>query len=458
MKLNKPPVTEEQNALEEYVDFLLTDLSNVTPIHGKKIINESKLDSRSESGTGNRPGELKEDKSEVSENSTPSILVAVDTFSEPEDDESTQEIVDIEIVNTEIVDTEIVDTEIENCNAEQSLNSNSMKAEKDIASFISKEIDAKESTSIVKTTTSHEFIAESEEDELKKWDAVLTKEKEIEILAKEQLEKDQLIENERRRVKELEEQKATKAHRKLLQSVEPKVEAKTQHERPAVFNQVLPQKEPDERLEKVEKLLARISLATTPSSKQSNKTNVIDTPGSTTEPEIQIENEISEETAQATFLERKITKTKDLLPDVFQTLIFKVAKLPLAVPLLKLGGIVPMNEKLDITPLVGTPDWFLGLMPHSKGNLMVVDTQRYLMPEKVKDEANEYQYLILLDNSNWALACHDVGDAKNLTQDDIRWSEKSSKRPWFGGMVVDYMSALIEVDELINMLVGNISD
>ena len=93
------------------------------------------------------------------------------------------------------------------------------------------------------------------------------------------------------------------------------------------------------------------------------------------------------------------------------------------------------------------------------GNLMVIDTQQYLRPEQVNQaqEKVSYEYLIILDNSNWALACHSVGDAKNLTSDDIRWSEKSSRRPWFAGMVVDYMSALIEVDELINMLAERIA-
>ena len=134
-----------------------------------------------------------------------------------------------------------------------------------------------------------------------------------------------------------------------------------------------------------------------------------------------------------------------------------MCKLPLAVPLIKLGGIVNVSEQ-DITPLVGTPDWFMGLVPHEKGNLMVVDTQQFLMPERKQKQPDDYQYLIILDDSLWALACHSVGDAKNLTPEDIRWSTGSSKRPWFAGMVIEYMSALIEVDRLINMLTDNVVD
>lgn len=423
MKLNKPPVTEEQTALEEYVDFLLTDLSNVTPIHTKRVNKKQEQTS------------ISKNKSESAESTSPPMIVAVDNSQK-------QEVTEVEPVES---DNQITKSQVKN---KQSLAS----IEEDVAGFITKELVPEKNELQLNTNEHHEFIPESEEDELKKWDAVLTKEKEMEILAKEQHDKEELIKKERLRNKNEHEQLTREPHKKIVTSA--KAEVNTQHERPPIFDEGLPEKEPDERLLKVEKLLARISLATKPLAKK----EPIVTPELKVEPEIQVENEISEETAQATFLQREITKTKDMLPEVFQTLIFNVEKLPLAVPLLKLGGIVPMSEEMDITPLVGTPDWFLGLMPHDKGNLMVVDTQKYLMPEQAKKESKEYQYLILLDNSNWALACHDVGDAKNLTQDDIRWSEKSSKRPWFGGMVVDYMSALIEVDELINMLAGNISE
>ena len=219
-----------------------------------------------------------------------------------------------------------------------------------------------------------------------------------------------------------------------------------------LIEEFLPHKEKDERLAGVEKLLARISLATQPKvqAKTDNKVQQSES--------VAAENEISQQAAEATFVHRDADKLKDILPDVFQTLIFKVGKMPLAVPLLKLGGIVKVSNE-DITPLVGTPDWFIGLVPNDRGNLMVVDTQSYLMPEQPRMSVEEmnYEYLILLDDSNWALACNSVGDAKNLVQDDIRWSERSSRRPWFAGMVVEYMSALIEVDELINMLADTIT-
>jgi len=223
------------------------------------------------------------------------------------------------------------------------------------------------------------------------------------------------------------------------------------------------QYEEDPRLKGVEKLLAKISLANTTKGTRFTESdlqketfsNQIDL-NKTTEKKIVIAPEITPEIVQASFLVRERDPLKKTLGDVFQTLVFEVSKLPLAVPLIKLGGIVNFDQQ-QVTPLVGTPKWFMGLLPHERGNLMVVDTQIFLMPERVHDD-KPYDFLIILDDSLWSLACHSVGDAKNLTPDDIRWSAGSSRRPWFAGMVVEYMSALLEVDKLINMLAENIVD
>jgi len=225
------------------------------------------------------------------------------------------------------------------------------------------------------------------------------------------------------------------------------------------------QQQIDPRLKSVEKLLAKISLAnvtqaisrTNESPEKKTRLSNINETDLNTQTSLAPATEISQESAQASFSLREKDSLKNTLGEVFQTLVFEVNKLLLAVPLVKLGGIVNLNQG-DITPLVGTPNWFMGLLPNERGNLMVVDTQKFLMPERTHNFERDYDFLIVLDDSLWALACHTVGDAKNLSPDDIRWSSGSSKRPWFAGMVVEYMSALVEVDKLINMLTENIVD
>jgi purine-binding chemotaxis protein CheW len=150
---------------------------------------------------------------------------------------------------------------------------------------------------------------------------------------------------------------------------------------------------------------------------------------------------------------REVARAKEVLGNQFQTLIFDVGKLPLAVPLIKLGGIHAYSEE-DITPMFGTPDWFKGLLPSEHGNIMLVDTAKFIMPEKYDEieQDLDYKYAILLDDTRWALSCSSVREAKTLSIDDIRWAQQGSKKEWFAGMVVQFMCALLEVDSLINLL------
>lgn len=470
MKLNKPPVSEEQSILEEYVGFLLTDLSNVHPLkqepQKKKQVDSSASKSR-------RISDLIDDKkldNSDSKNAVAAIEKAANESLTREEVEKT----DKENKAEPSVSKETVKQEekpkwstIEQASVKrkrkqisQSVPASSAQTQKSEATSKSQEISDKATEphsnrhkhdKNLANDIPHGFVEEEpEEEQLKKWDALITKEKEAEILAG--IEADE-IESEQAVSSLTEEADSDPLNQQKSDStVAQDPISQTQQ----IIKEYLPQEEEkDPRLANVEKLLSRISLATMPAVQPQT------TALNETEQQAKVEQtqqaEQSAEAAKATFLHRETQRSKDILPEVFQTLIFKVGKLPLAVPLLKLGGIIKISKQ-DITPLVGSPDWFLGLVPNERGNLMVVDTQKYIMPEQMPNDDEEYQYLIVLDNSNWAMACHSVGDAKNLTHDDIRWSEKSSQRPWFAGMVVDYMSALIEVDELINMLADNIVD
>ena len=63
----------------------------------------------------------------------------------------------------------------------------------------------------------------------------------------------------------------------------------------------------------------------------------------------------------------------------FECLLFDVAGLTLAVPLVCLGSIYSL-EGQELTPLFGQPEWFLGILPSQAGNLKVLDTARWVMP------------------------------------------------------------------------------
>lgn len=167
--------------------------------------------------------------------------------------------------------------------------------------------------------------------------------------------------------------------------------------------------------------------------------------------------EISEEPQVSSwFPEDHVFEREDWSEKPFQTLLFDVGGLTLALPLIKLGGIHRIND--DITPLFGKPNWFMGLTPGIEGNINVVDTARWVMPDKYQqaEEAGlDYEFVILLGDSNWGIACSTVHNAISLSPDNIRWRATTGKRPWLAGMLIDEMCALLDVDTLINLLEAN---
>ncbi len=136
----------------------------------------------------------------------------------------------------------------------------------------------------------------------------------------------------------------------------------------------------------------------------------------------------------------------------FQALFFEVAGLKVAVPLTELGGI---HQLAQINSLFGKPQWFKGVMLYREQKINVVDTARWIMPEKydaaLAEELN-YNYLIMLGTSNWGLSCETLVDTLTLEPDQIKWREQEGKRPWMAGLIKEQMCVLVDVDELINLL------
>ena len=134
----------------------------------------------------------------------------------------------------------------------------------------------------------------------------------------------------------------------------------------------------------------------------------------------------------------------------FDVLLFKVGGLSLAVPLVELGTIYPMDE--PVTPIFGQVDWFMGLMKVKGRNLATVDTAQIVMPERYQAAmADGYHLVISINQYDWGLAVDSVAHAITLNPADVRWRTERSKRPWLAGTVVDHMCALLDIGQLARM-------
>ncbi len=204
---------------------------------------------------------------------------------------------------------------------------------------------------------------------------------------------------------------------------------------------------PSEATERAAKLLEQASVSLPELELQTEPTidePAVDVPEVVTEPQEALEIEPARSPEYAPI--------HDQLESTFQALFFEVAGLTMAVPLTTLGGIHNLDK---VGPLIGKPNWFMGVMLHREEKLNVVDTAQWVMPEKYDQNLAEtlnYQYLIMLGDSPWGLASDKLVNTVTLSKDDVKWRESQGKRPWLAGMVKEKMCALVDVYQLISML------
>lgn len=135
----------------------------------------------------------------------------------------------------------------------------------------------------------------------------------------------------------------------------------------------------------------------------------------------------------------------------FDVLLFDVSGLTLAVPLIALGQIQQIDDKL--TPIFGQSDWFMGLLRGPTGNIKTVNTALFVMPEKYSETFLETARLVIsIDGLNWGLAVDSVNQPSRIHPDEVKWRTDRSKRPWLAGTVKSAMCALIDIPQMGKIL------
>ncbi|MBY6018263.1 chemotaxis protein CheW [Halomonas denitrificans] len=140
---------------------------------------------------------------------------------------------------------------------------------------------------------------------------------------------------------------------------------------------------------------------------------------------------------------------RDSLEARFQCLYFKVAGLTVAVPLQLLGGIKRVGQ---LNQLPGSAPWLMGVQVEQGCSLQVVDSARWLMPDKAKT-APEYRYMVQLGGSNWALACDTLVNAEPLEKTQVKWRQPDTgTQGYLAGIVRERMCVVLDVPATISLL------
>lgn len=182
-----------------------------------------------------------------------------------------------------------------------------------------------------------------------------------------------------------------------------------------------------------------------------------------TKPEVKIQEEVVVETETVIQAEEKKVEPEPvpLVPEwanePFQILLFEVAGLKLAVPLIELCGVIEWKD--SVTEMPGHADFYMGILRHLDYKIAVIDTARMVLPinkqEQLMDEdpRERVNHIVLIDDYKWGLACDKIGEVITLEPDEVRWRTSKTSRGWLAGTVIEHMCALLNSEGFAEMLV-----
>ncbi|MCK7583675.1 MAG: chemotaxis protein CheW [Chromatiales bacterium] len=162
-------------------------------------------------------------------------------------------------------------------------------------------------------------------------------------------------------------------------------------------------------------------------------------------------------TVAATTQATEFPERPDWAQEPFPCLLLKINGLSLALPLVKLNRIL---DWIEPTPIPGYLPWLLGMVPAAtlERNLKVVDTARFVIPERLPPATdagaggNPHRHIVMIGDGEWDSPCEDVSEIMTIDPDKVRWRTSRSKRPWLAGTVIDHLCALLDAEQLAEML------
>lgn len=140
----------------------------------------------------------------------------------------------------------------------------------------------------------------------------------------------------------------------------------------------------------------------------------------------------------------------------FQVLLFKVAGLQLAVPLVELNGVISWSDEA-VTEMPNHRGWFLGLRDHLQHRVKLIDIAAVILPPDryaslSAADSSRLGKVVLINDYEWGLACEDVAEMVTLEPDAVKWRPPGGDRQWLAGTVIEHMCALLNVDAFADRL------
>lgn len=141
----------------------------------------------------------------------------------------------------------------------------------------------------------------------------------------------------------------------------------------------------------------------------------------------------------------------DWVENEFQVLLFKVNGITMGIPLNALKGI--LNYSGEASQLPGQPVWSLGVVLNREEKVVVIDSARLLMPERLTvDDRVKPQQLLIIGEGDRALAVDSICNTLSIEKDEVRWRSGVPNKPWYAGIIIQELSVLLDVDGVLGLL------
>lgn len=137
----------------------------------------------------------------------------------------------------------------------------------------------------------------------------------------------------------------------------------------------------------------------------------------------------------------------------FKCMTVKLDGINLMIPAMSVSYIERINKKIIRLPL--EVEAFRGIVTLRERSIAVIDLHKliskngtsYNQLEKNVEECH-VEYVIVMEEGSYALACDEVGQMMELRPEDVRWNQASFNNPLFAGIVPDGLCAIVDIDNV----------
>lgn len=135
----------------------------------------------------------------------------------------------------------------------------------------------------------------------------------------------------------------------------------------------------------------------------------------------------------------------------FQALFFRIGQLILATPLVELSRAIKFDK--TITKIPGQPSWFIGLLEDHGRKIGILDSGQLILGKGYANKRDlieqPFKSMLITQDGNWGLACDELLSIGKVRPEQVRWRTHRKQRPWLIGTVIEELTAVIDVKQLM---------